>query len=149
MPVYKIQITHGYAAALSPRDGTPDLVLCRLHCLPKRDGSCTQFMSLVSEKVTCVDADLVVVNEGRDSHRPTLTLTDMFGAVDQSLHSDNFSPSPLAMSCEGLGLVWPHIISHQRDTCKEAVARWGKEWHDAPYVLGLFHPSPEFTKGFV
>lgn len=55
--------------------------------------------------MTCADADLVVVNEGRDSHRPTLTLTDMFGAVDQSLNSDDFSVSPLAMSCEGLGLV--------------------------------------------
>jgi hypothetical protein len=100
-------------------------------------------MPLVSEKVRCADADLIVVNKGRDSRRPTLTLTDMFGAVDQSLNSDDFSPSPLAMSCEGLGLVWPHMISHQRDTRKEAVARWVEEWHDAPYVLSLFHPSPE------
>jgi hypothetical protein len=41
----------------------------------------------------------------RTDHRATLTLTDMFGAVDQSLNIDYFSPSPLAMSCEGLGLV--------------------------------------------
>jgi hypothetical protein len=101
MPVYNIQAT---AAALSPRDGTPDL-LCRLHCLPKRGGSYTQYTSLVSEKATCADADLVIVNEGRDSHRPTVTLAYMFDAVDQSLNSDDFSPSPLTMSCEGLGLV--------------------------------------------
>ena len=62
-------------------------------------------MSLVSEKVTCADADLVVVNEGRDSQRSIPTLTDMIDAVDQSLNSDDFLPSPLAMSREGLGLV--------------------------------------------
>jgi hypothetical protein len=62
MPVYKIKITHGYSRCTLATDGTPDF-LCRLHCLPKRGGSCTRRMSLVSEKVTCADADFVVVNK--------------------------------------------------------------------------------------
>jgi hypothetical protein len=56
---YKIQSTHGYSRCTLATNGTPDF-LCRL---PKRGGSCTWRMSLVSEKVTCADADLVVVNK--------------------------------------------------------------------------------------
>jgi hypothetical protein len=62
-------------------------------------------MFLVSEKVTCADADLVIINKGRDSHQLSLTLTDMIGTVDQSLNPDDFSPSPLVMSCKGLALL--------------------------------------------
>jgi hypothetical protein len=41
------------------------------------------------------------------------------------------------------------MIYHRRDTRKEAVARWVEEGnHETPYVLSLFHLSPEFTEGF-
>lgn len=79
-------------------------------------------MSLVSEKVRCADADFVVVDKVRDFHQPTLTLIDIFDALTNP---------------------------HQRDTYKEAVARWVKEWPDAPYVLSLIHPSPEFTRALL
>lgn len=62
-----------------------------------------------------------------------------------SLNFDDFSHSPLAMSCENFGLE-VYMIFHLRETCKETVARRVEEWYDAPCVLSLFHPSPEFTR---
>ena len=79
MPVYKIKSTHGYS-----------------RCTPRTEHSIYFTVSTASRRW---------VNHGRDCHQPTLTPTDMFGPVDQSLNSDDFSSFPLAMSCEGLGPI--------------------------------------------
>ncbi|SRR6266478_2086767 len=77
-------------------------------------------------------------------HRPTYSAQ----LTKVSIQSD-LSPSPFTMYHEGLGVMAPHMASHQHDAPREeAVTRWVDEWQAAPYVPSVFHPSPSLLRVF-